>query len=175
MTTHLSKDQITRIVVFVVLVVVLQVVPAVIAFKTPVQKAAVWNDARIRPSAAPPGIVFAIIWPILYLLVAGGLTLQATFPTSASPAVRWTGVALIAVTVLLTFVWTPVFTKSTVQSVTVATYMIGAMLCTLIPGVVLAYLTRPAAGALLTPLPLWLIFALVLSLQTLHNLKRNPL
>jgi benzodiazapine receptor len=169
----LTSAQVTRIVVFVVLVVVLQVVPAVIATQAPIRSAPVWNDASIRPSAAPPSIVFAIVWPILYLLVAGGLTLQSTFPTTAKPAVRWAGVCLIAVTVILTFVWTPVFVRSTVKSVTAATYMIVAMLCVSVPGVVLAYLTRPAAGALLTPLPLWLIFALVLSFQTLHNIKRK--
>ena len=167
------SHRITQIVVFVMLVVVLQVVPAVIAFQTPIRSAPVWKNARLRPSAAPPGVVFGIVWPILYLLVASGLTLQATFPTSAKPAVRWAGVCLLAVTVVLTFAWTPVFVRSTVQSVTTATYMIVTMLCLSIPGVVLAYLTRPVAGVLLTPLPLWLSFALVLSFQALHNLKRE--
>ncbi len=94
------------------------------------------------------------------LLVAGGLWFQCVAPSTAHAGVRWTGVALLAAQLLVSWAWTPVFASGRRRE---ATWMIVAMLLATLPGIVLAARTSTVAAALWAPYAAWLVFALVLS------------
>jgi len=116
-----------------------------------------------KPASSPPGVVFSVVWPVLYVLAAVALWLQITSPSTAvSPAVQWTGVGLMAAQLILGFAWMPVFASG---RHTTATWMIVAMLVLSVTGVTLAAATNAVAGTLWAPYIAWLIFALVLSAQ----------
>lgn len=155
-----------QIALLVVLLVVFEVVPAVIAMK--------YNGGlRVAASclpAAPPPIVFAVVWPILYALTAAGLWFQCTSTKPVAPGIQWTGVALLAAQLVVSFAWTPVFSSGKTRA---ATWMIVAMLLTSLPGLLLATQTSTTAGALWAPYVAWLIFALILSAQAAGNACRT--
>jgi len=116
-----------------------------------------------RPASSPPGVVFAVVWPVLYVLAAVALWLQVTSPSTAvSPAVQWTGVGLMAAQLMLGFAWMPVFASGRHKA---ATWIIVAMLVMSFTGTTLASATNIVASTLWAPYIAWLIFALVLSAQ----------
>lgn len=137
------------------LVVVCELVPALVALRT---RASLSRTATKLPSAPPP-VAFSIVWPLLYLLAAGGLWLQCVAPSTAHPGVRWTGVALLAAQLVCSWVWTPVFAANKRRE---ATWMVVGMLMATVAGIILAARTSVVAGALWAPYAAWLVFALVL-------------
>jgi len=61
------KTYILRSVAFVIWIAVFEAVGAVIGIFF---GAGDWYDTINKPSVTPPGVVFAIVWPILYLMLA---------------------------------------------------------------------------------------------------------
>lgn len=153
-----------QIALLVVLAVVLVGVSSTIGALSSVRSSRNWR--RARPASAPPAVVFQIVWPVLYLLAAGGLWFIVVSPKAVSPGIRWTSVALLSAVLVLSFAWTPVFTKGTASASRAATWMIVAMLMLALPGIVLAAATSPVAAALWAPWLGWLTFALTMSNET---------
>ena len=156
MDTTTWKMTPAKIGLLVALVVVCQVVPAVIAAQA---NKTIKRTSNQLPSAPPP-VAFSVVWPLLYLLIAGSLWFLCATPSSAPPGVRWTAVALLAAQLPLNWAWLPVFSADKRRA---ATRMIVAMLMLTLPGIVLAARTSTIGGALWAPYAAWLVFALVLS------------
>lgn len=142
----------------VILVVSVQVLAAVSGYFAPMSCA-----KSPKAPSQPPGIVFAIVWPILYLCIALGLWLQVVSPDrQVSKGVQYAGIVLMLLQLVASFAWSPVFVYGNSKA---ATWLIVAMLLIGVPGLVLAAKTNIASGALWAPYMAWLVFALILSSQ----------
>jgi tryptophan-rich sensory protein len=119
-----------------------------------------WFAALIKPELMPPGAAFAIIWPVLYILL--GLSLAIVLNARGARG-RGLAVALFIVQMLLNFAWSPVFFG--MHQVRTALFIILAMLVLNVVVAVLFMRIRPVAAYLLIPYIAWLGFASILNYQ----------
>lgn len=144
----------------VLLLVVFNAVPAVLASKTMGRVREVSGMSSINP----PPVAFAIVWPILYTCMALAVFFLICFPSkAASDGVKWAAFGLIVAQLLLNWVWTPIFASG--QKAT-ATYLIVGMLMLTLPAIALSATAQPVSAALLSPYAGWLVYALILSTAT---------
>ena len=117
-----------------------------------------WFAALQKPFFMPPGWVFGVVWPILYLLM--GVALAMILAELPSPR-RRKALILFFIQLALNFAWSPVFFAA--HDITLAKYVIFVM--TVIAAAAAGQfmrLKRPA-GLLLVPYLAWLIFAATLN------------
>ena len=144
--------------------VVSAIVPAAIMAATPGATSVlkVQGAGGGATPSAPPSVVFSILWPILFLLAGGTLAYQGL---TAAGGLDWAAFALLLAGVVLCWAWPAVFRASVKGS---SWLILGILLLTVL-GVVL-WAGGPsapgAACALWVPLAVWLVFALMLSVQT---------
>jgi tryptophan-rich sensory protein len=112
--------------------------------------------------SAPPPVVFAVVWTILFLLAGGMLAYQGLL---ARTATDWAAFAVLALAVVLCWAWSSVYGASPKA----ATFMILAILLVAAVGVTVWGSTSNAMRGVLclpwVPLLVWLVFALMLSVQ----------
>lgn len=121
-----------------------------------------WYD-KMKPVYAPPGIVFMIVWAILFFLLSISLFLTLRLKNVDGP--RAIAVALYAVNLVLIFLWTPTFFKWRQFAVALAE-IVGMLLISFI--LIFMHFKRtdsPIAAITLVPYALWLVFAFVLNLH----------
>ena len=113
-----------------------------------------WFDALDKPFFMPPGWLFGVVWPILYLLLGVAVALILAEPESDT---RRSGLILFFAQLALNYSWSPLF---------FAVHAIGAALVVIVVMAALAALTagqfrkmRPLAAALMLPYLAWLCFA----------------
>lgn len=125
-----------------------------------------WFAALDLPDITPPGIVFGIVWPILYVMI--GLSLAMVLHARGA---RGRGFALILffVQLIANFAWSPVFFGA--QQVRLGLYLILFILMVTIATTFAVAPIRKAAAWLLLPYMLWLSFASILNYQIE---QRNP-
>jgi benzodiazapine receptor len=118
-----------------------------------------WYVTLTKTSFNPPGVVFAPVWTILYVLMGVSLFLVWRRGT-ADPRVRL-GMGLFAVQLVLNTLWSVAFfgAKSPLAGAVVIVALWAVILANL---VVFARISR-WAGALLVPYILWVTFASVLN------------
>ena len=105
-----------------------------------------------KPSYYPPSYVFGLVWSILFILY--GIVLYQSY--QVRPSLCYAGIVVLMITLL----WTPIYSRS--QSVSVAFYYI---LFTLVAN--LWYYTQ-SKNYLLIPQLLWITFASFLSYQLMR-------
>ena len=115
--------------------------------------------AMQKPPASPPGLVFPIVWTVLFLLMGVSSYLIRQLPDSDE---RRTALALYAVSLAVNFLWPIVF-------FTMKAYLFALIVLLVLWGLVLAMIfamhrVRPAAAWLQIPYLLWLSFAEYLNL-----------
>ena len=117
-----------------------------------------WFDALQKPFFMPPGWVFGVVWPLLYLLM--GITLAMILAEPESPR-RRRALILFFVQLALNFAWSPIFFAA--HDITLAKYtsFVMTVVAAAAAGQFLR-LKRPA-GLLLVPYLAWLIFAATLT------------
>ena len=147
------------VVLFILLVVVFNAVPAAIGAP---YMGSLRGALGSTPSAPPP-LAFAIMWPVLYTLLALAAGFLVCYPSSSAGAgVQWTAFGLLMAQLVLNWFWTPVY--ATGKSST-ANLLIVAMLMLTLPAIALSATAQPLSAALMSPYAAWLVFALVLSAQ----------
>ena len=119
-----------------------------------------WFDALEKPVMMPPGWVFGLAWPVLYVClgVALALVLHARGAAGRRPALLF-----FAAQLALNFAWSPLFFA--MHQVRLALLVIVVML---VLAAITSYLfgrIRKAAGLLLLPYLGWLCFAALLNYQ----------
>lgn len=117
-----------------------------------------WYDALPRPSVQPPDLVFAVMWPLSFLLLLGvGVTSVRTAPSGAA----WTATALLGVSVVLALGWAWLFYVPHHLGLAAACLAGAAVLTWVLLGVVAGL--EPWGALALAPYALWLSVATALS------------
>ena len=115
-----------------------------------------WYDELVRSPLTPPGYVFGIVWPILYLFLAYyGWHLRHL---SKSTAVER---SVYILQMGFNFAWSPVFFRA--QQVLLALVIIGVMILLTLYLLIKGRRLHQRAGLVLIPYILWLLFAFYLT------------
>lgn len=153
MSRQLTPRDITLIAFFVALVG-LEVPPAIVAAVSPKIPSGTAGPLQ------PPGVVFAVVWPVLYACLAAAIALLVgQSPIQKNAGSKWTAVALIVAAAGVSWGWMPLFAKNRPA----AAWLIVAMLAAAVAAIPLAAKSNVASGALVAVFAAWLVFALVLN------------
>ncbi|WP_082060410.1 TspO/MBR family protein [Legionella hackeliae] len=117
-----------------------------------------WYENLIKSNLTPPPLVFSIVWPILYLLLAiPGFLLWVNYRQGRLRLafyVYW-------IQMILNWVWTPLFFKFHLIELSFYVLLLLALLT-----LVIIYLARnrlKAVSWILFPYFIWLLFAIYLN------------
>lgn len=119
-----------------------------------------WYQVLAKPRFTPPGIAFAIVWPVLYLLM--GLAFSIVLYARGAPG-RGLAITLFLVQFACNLLWSPLFFGA--HEVTLAFYLLPVILVLAAGATVLFARIRPLAGLLMLPYLAWLGFATLLAYQ----------
>jgi translocator protein len=125
-----------------------------------------WFDALQKPFFMPPGWTFGVVWPILYALLGISLAMVLAEPPSDR---RRFALILFFAQLALNFAWSPIFFAA--HDITLAKWVIFIMAALAAAAAGQFLRIRRAAGLLLIPYLLWLVFAATLN-STIESL--NP-
>jgi benzodiazapine receptor len=125
-----------------------------------------WFDALEKPFFMPPGWIFGVVWPVLYVLMGIALAMILVLPSSPK---RRTALVLFVSQLVLNFVWSPIFFAAHDIGLAKIVILLMAVLAAAAAGQFLRL--RKPAGLLLIPYLAWLIFAAMLN-AAIENL--NP-
>ena len=114
-----------------------------------------WYENLNRSSANPPGVVFSIVWPILYFMIAiSGWILQ--FAPSDVPRLTLIRV-LFGIQLVSNWCWSPFF--FTLHEVVLSFVVIITMVVIVGLIIILSFEKMRAVSVLMLPYLLWLCFA----------------
>jgi tryptophan-rich sensory protein len=125
-----------------------------------------WFEGLVKPFFMPPGWVFGVVWPVLYLLM--GISLAIVLAEPPSPR-RKVALVLFFVQLVLNFAWSPIFFAAHDIALAKIVIFIMAALAAAAAGQFMRL--RKPAGLLLIPYLAWLVFAATLN-STIEEL--NP-
>ena len=125
-----------------------------------------WFEGLVKPFFMPPGWVFGVVWPVLYLLL--GISLAIVLAEPPSPR-RKVALVLFFVQLALNFAWSPIFFAAHDIALAKIVIFIMAALAAAAAGQFMRL--RKPAGLLLIPYLAWLVFAATLN-STIEEL--NP-
>jgi len=123
-----------------------------------------WYLSLNKSKLTPPGYVFGIVWPILYLLLGISFLLTIKSPKCigfCSPLVFFTG------QMILNLIWTTVFFR--MKMMKTALLLIYAIIALTIIAFMKMLPVNRNAALLLIPYLLWLSFASYLNLYIVVN------
>ena len=117
-----------------------------------------WFDALNKPFFMPPGWVFGVVWPLLYLMMSVALAMVLAEPESPR---RRTALTLFLLQLALNFAWSPIFFA--LHDIRLAKVVIFAMAALAAGAAGQFFRLRRVAGLLLIPYLAWLVFAATLT------------
>ena len=116
----------------------------------------VWYDTLVRSPLTPPGFVFGLVWPLLYLLLAYyGWHLWEQSTTSIAEK------RVYLLQMMINLLWSSVFFA--LQQVSLALLMIAIMILMTIYLILKGFQSAYSAWVVLIPYLLWLLFAFYLT------------
>ena len=108
-----------------------------------------------RPPLSPPGIVFPIVWSILYILM--GISLYLVIVKKDMYQSKTSAYLFFALQLLLNFIWSPVFFSANEY---LAAFIILILLWLSIIGMIVTFFKiSKLAGLLQIPYLIWVTFA----------------
>jgi translocator protein len=125
-----------------------------------------WFDALHKPTFMPPGWAFAVVWPVFYALMGIALAMIVSEPSSPR---RQAALTLFFIQLALNFAWSPIFFAG--HDIRLAKIIIFVMTAVAAAAAGQFLRLRKAAGLLLIPCLVWLVFATTLN-ATIEDL--NP-
>ena len=125
-----------------------------------------WYDILLKPSFMPPSWAFAVVWPILYLMI--GIALSIVLNARGALG-RGLAITLFLVQLVCNLLWSPLFFGG--HEAALAFYLLLVILALSVATTVLFWRIRRVAGMLMLPYLAWLAFASALA-QQVHVL--NP-
>lgn len=120
----------------------------------------IWYRLLEKPLFQPPGVVFGIVWTILYALM--GVALAMVWDARGARG-RGGALALFAVQLLLNLAWAPLFFRY--HEIGASLALTGAIFVAALLTTIRFASIRRLAAWLMAPYLLWLIFAAALNLQ----------
>jgi benzodiazapine receptor len=117
-----------------------------------------WFAALQKPFFMPPGWVFGLVWPILYLLMGVALALALALTPSKA---RRQALVLFFLQLALNLAWSPIFFAAHDIGLAKIVIFIMAAIAATAAGKFMRL--RRTAGLLLIPYLAWLIFAATLN------------
>ncbi|HUG45172.1 MAG TPA: TspO/MBR family protein [Sphingomicrobium sp.] len=117
-----------------------------------------WFDALEKPFFMPPGWVFGLVWPILYVMLGVAVALILAQPPS--PA-RKKALLLFFTQLALNFAWSPLFFAAHATTLALMTIFVMTAIAAMTAGQF--WKIRRVAGALMLPYLAWLCFAAALN------------
>jgi translocator protein len=119
-----------------------------------------WYQTLIKPDIQPPGWVFGVVWPTLYLML--GLAFAMVLHARGA-RYRTLAIALFLSQFIINLTWSPIFFGA--HQVTTAFFIIVAMLGVAIACTFAFARVRKAAAWLMVPYLVWISFASILNFQ----------
>ena len=117
-----------------------------------------YMETIVRPPLAPPGWVFAVVWPILYALMGiGAARIWLAEPSKE----RSMALNLFVAQLVVNFFWSPIFFNAGAYGFALLWLLILWVLVARM--IVSFYKVDPLAGLLQIPYLLWLTFAAYLN------------
>lgn len=113
-----------------------------------------------RPPLSPPGIVFPIVWSVLYTLM--GISLYLVWNKNDNSSQSNIAYFWFAVQLFLNFIWSPIFFGA--QQYLVAFIVLILLIASVVAMIVSFYKISKPAALLQIPYLIWLIFAGYLNL-----------
>lgn len=113
----------------------------------------------IKPPLSPPGWLFGVIWPILYLMM--GIAAYIIYQTAQTPE-RQKALTLYWVQLFVNFIWPIVFFRFEWYWISAAVIILLDILVFMTA--VSFYKINKAAGYLMIPYLLWILFATYLNI-----------
>ena len=117
-----------------------------------------WFAALDKPVFMPPGWLFGLVWPLIYLLMGMALAMVLVQPPSDR---RRSALLLFFTQLALNFAWSPVFFAA--HDIGLAKLMIFLMALIAAAAAGQFFRLRRVAGLLLIPYLAWLVFAAALN------------
>ena len=114
----------------------------------------------IMPPLSPPGVLFPIVWTVLYVLM--GVALYLVRSTSGDEEVKSKGYTLYAVQLIFNFLWTIVIFN--LRWFGFSAIWLVALIILIGLNIVYFGKINKNAGLLLVPYLLWCVFALYLNI-----------
>ncbi|NMB71974.1 MAG: tryptophan-rich sensory protein [Bacteroidales bacterium] len=117
-----------------------------------------WYDSLIRPSFNPPGYLFGIVWPTLYILM--GISLYLVWKSEPG-SLRNIALWVFAIQMVLNFLWSFIFFRF--HLIGWAFVEILLVWVSIVVMIIVFMRINRAAGFLQIPYLLWVTFASVLN------------
>ncbi len=118
----------------------------------------IYAQTVIKPPLAPPGILFPIVWTVLYALMGIG---AAMVWLEKGSALRERGINIFVAQLIVNFFWSLIFFN--LQAFGLAFFWLLTLLALVVWMAYTFYQVKPLAGLLQIPYILWLLFAAYLS------------
>lgn len=112
-----------------------------------------------KPPLAPPGIIFPIVWAILYALM--GISAYMIYVSDADIEEKRKALTLYAVQLFVNFMWSIVFFRF--EQIGAAAVVVILLVILVAAMIVTFKRIRPLAGYLNIPYLLWVLFAAYLN------------
>jgi tryptophan-rich sensory protein len=119
-----------------------------------------WYQILLKPDIQPPGWIFGVVWPTLYLMM--GLAFAMVLNASGARD-RNVAIALFLSQFVINLTWSPIFFGA--HQVTAAFFIILFMLGLAIATTFVFARVRKAAAWLMVPYLVWISFAAILNFQ----------
>jgi tryptophan-rich sensory protein len=119
-----------------------------------------WYQTLLKPDIQPPGWVFGVVWPTLYLMMGLALAMVLNAPGARD---RNVAIALFLSQFVINITWSPIFFGA--HQVTAAFFIILVMLGVAIATTFVFARVRKAAAWLMVPYLVWISFAAILNFQ----------
>ena len=126
-----------------------------------------WFAALVKPDIYPPGVVFGIVWTLLYLMIGAAAALVWS---ARGARARPLALGLFALQLAANLAWSPLFFRF--HRIETSFWLIVAILLLALLTTVSFGFVRRLAAALMIPYLAWLGFAAVLNWR-IHELNPN--
>lgn len=119
-----------------------------------------WFQELVKPDAQPPGWLFGVVWPILYLMMGGAFAIVLN--ARGAPQ-RIAGIVLFLAQLFLNLAWSPLFFGQ--HQVSSALYLLILIFAAALATTFVFGRIRKSAAWLMVPYLAWLSFACILNYQ----------
>ena len=122
-----------------------------------------WYPSLVKSPLNPPGILFAIVWPVLYLLMG----ISAGIIWNMRSIYTWLTFFLFFVQLGLNMLWSVSFFG--MQAPVVALVVLTLLIAVVAMYMAISYMQNHTAAYLNVPYMLWLLFALYLNIYVVFS------